>query len=147
MDLTVLMDQDHMFTLEDTDAAVERCEQRLDCAATDAASPKAKILATEILAPVNTAIELAALKATVKAQSAQFKALSAQLRGDTSGAKRACNGAPVEKKPIPVCTVCGKRGHNTMDYWDKLDADQAKLDAAKAVRDNKKTDVAKRQPI
>ena len=54
--------------------------------------------------------------------------LSAQLRGDTSGAKRASSGAPVDKKPISVCTVCGKRGHNAADCWDKLDADQAKLD-------------------
>ena len=90
--------------------------------------------------------ELAALKATTKAQDAKIKALSAQLRGDTSGAKRARSGAPVDKKPIPVCTVCGKRGHNAADCWDKLDADQAKLDVAKANRDKKKADMAKRQP-
>jgi hypothetical protein len=52
----------------------------------------------------------------------------------------------VDKKPIPVCTVCGKRGHNAADCWDKLDADQAKLDVAKANRDKKKADMAKRQP-
>jgi len=42
--------------------------------------------------------------------------------------------------------VCGKRGHNAADCWNKLDADQAKLDAAKAIRDKKKADMAKRQP-
>ncbi len=52
----------------------------------------------------------------------------------------------MDKKPIPVCTVCGKRGHNAADCWDKLDADQAKLDVAKAIRDKKKADMAKRQP-
>ena len=52
----------------------------------------------------------------------------------------------MDKKPIPVCTVCGKRGHNAADCWDKLDADQAKLDVAKANRDKKKADMAKRQP-
>ena len=45
-----------------------------------------------------------------------------------------------------MCTVCGKRGHNAADCWDKLDADQAKLDVAKANRDKKKADMAKRQP-
>jgi hypothetical protein len=95
---------------------------------------------------VSTAAELAALKATTKAQDAKIKALSAQLRGDTSGAKRARNGVPVEKKPIPVCTVCSKRGHNAVDCWDKLDADQAKLDLAKAARDKKKAVMSKRQP-
>ncbi len=71
----------------------------------------AKVLATEVeISGQDTAAELAALKATAKAQDAKIKALSAQLRGDTSGAKRARSGAPVDKKPIPVCTVCGKRG-------------------------------------
>ena len=143
--LTVLMDQEHMITLEDTDAAVRRCEQHLERAAIDAASPKAKVLATEVLAPDNTAIEFAALKATVKAQSPQVKALSAQLRSDTSDAKRARNGAPVERNLFQCAlfdSVCGKRGHNATDCWDKLDADQAKLDAAKAVRDKKKAERA-----
>jgi hypothetical protein len=76
----------------------------------------------------DTAAELAALKATTKAQDAKIKALSAELRGDTSGAKRSRTGAPVEKSPIPVCTVCGTPGHNAADCWDKPDADQAKLD-------------------
>ena len=44
-----------------------------------------------------------------------------------------------------MCTVCGKRGHNAADCWDKLDADQAKLDVAKANRDKKKADMAKLQ--
>ena len=52
----------------------------------------------------------------------------------------------MDKKPIPVCTVCGKRGHNAADCWDKLDADKAKLDLAMANRDKKKADMAKRQP-
>jgi len=124
--LTALMDQEHMITLEDTEAAVKRCEQHLQRAATDDTSPKAKVLATEISGQ-DTAAELAALKATIQAQDAKIKALSAQLRGDTSGAKRARNGVPVEKKPIPVCTVCSKRGHNAVDCWDKLDADQPKF--------------------
>jgi hypothetical protein len=123
--LTTLMDQEHMITLEDTEAAVKRCEQHLQRAATDDASPKAKVLATEISGQ-DTAAELAALKAIAKAQDAKIKALSAQLRDDTSGAKLARNGAPLEKKPIPVCTVCGKRGHNAVDCSDQLDADQTK---------------------
>ena len=57
-------------------------EQHLQRAATDDASPKAKVLATEISGQ-DTAAELAALKATTKAQDAKIKALSAQLRGDT----------------------------------------------------------------
>ncbi len=113
-----------------------RAKQHLQRAATNDASPKAKALATEIeISEQDTVAELAALKATVKVQDAKIKVLSAQLRGDTSGANRARNDAPVEKKPIPVCTVCGKRGHNAVDCWDKLDADQAKLDLAKANRD------------
>ena len=144
--LTTLMDQDHMITIEDTDAAIKRCELYLQRAATDEGSPK--VLATEVeISGQDTAAELAkAQDAKIKAQDAKIKALSAQLRGDTSGAKRARSGAPVDKKPIPVCTVCGKRGHNAADCWDKLDADQAKLDVAKANRDKKKADMAKRQP-
>ena len=58
----------------------------------------AKVLATEVeISGQDTAAELAALKATAKAQDAKLKA---QLRGDTSGAKRARSGAPVDKKPI-----------------------------------------------
>ena len=38
------------------------------------------------------------------------------------------------------------RPSNAADCWDKLDADQAKLDVAKANRDKKKADMAKRQP-
>jgi hypothetical protein len=49
-----------MITLEDTEAAVKRCEQHLQRAATDYASPKAKVLATEISGQ-DTAAELAAL--------------------------------------------------------------------------------------
>ena len=117
-----------MITIEDTDAAIKRCEQHLQRAATDEGSPK--VLATEVeISGQDTAAELAkAQDAKIKAQDAKIKALSAQLRGDTSGAKRARSGAPVDKKPIPVCTVCGKRGHNAADCWDKLDADQAKLE-------------------
>jgi hypothetical protein len=101
-------------------------------------------LATEISGQ-DTLAELAALKTTTKAQDDKIKAISAQLHGDTSGAKRARNGVPVEKKPIPVCTVCSKRGHNAVDCWDKLDADQAKLALAKAARDKKKADMSRRQ--
>jgi hypothetical protein len=119
--LTTLMDQEHMITLEDTEVAIKRCEQHLQRVSTDDASPKAKVLATEIeISGQDTAAELAALKATTKAQDAKIKTLSAQLR-----VKRARNGAPVEKKPIPGCTVCGERGHNAVDCWDQLDADQA----------------------
>jgi hypothetical protein len=106
--VTTLIDQEHMITLEDTEATLKRCEQHLQSAVTDDASPKAKILSTEI----SGQFKLAALKATTtKAQYAKVKGLSAQLRGVTSGAKRARNGVPVEKKPIPVCTACGKWGH------------------------------------
>jgi len=38
--LTILMDQEHMITIEDTDTAIKRCEQHLQRAATDEASPK-----------------------------------------------------------------------------------------------------------
>jgi hypothetical protein len=75
------MDQEHMITIEDTDAAIKRCEQHLQRAATDEGSPKAKVLATEVeISGQDTAAELAALKATAKAQDAKIKALSAQLR-------------------------------------------------------------------
>jgi hypothetical protein len=91
--LTILMDQEHMITIEDTNTAIKRCEQHLQRAATDEASPKAKVLATEVeISGQDTAAELAALKATTKAQDAKIKGLSTQLRGDTSGAKRARNG-------------------------------------------------------
>ncbi len=100
-------------------------------------TPKAKVLATDVeISGQDTAAELAALKATTKAQDAKIKALLAQLR----------SGAPEDKKPIPVCTLCCKRGHNAADCWDKLDADKAKLDLAMANRDKKKVDMAKRQP-
>jgi len=70
---------------------LKRCEQHLQRAATDDAFPEAKVLATEISVQ-DTGAELEALKTTTKAQDAKIKALSAQLRGDTSGAKRGCNG-------------------------------------------------------
>jgi hypothetical protein len=117
--LTTLMDQEHIITLEDTEATVKRCERHLHRAATEDASPKAKVLATEISGQDSVA-ELAALKATTKAQDAKIKALSAQLRGGTSGAKRARNGVPVEKKPIPVernlsqCEHCVWHNGSTM---------------------------------
>ena len=77
--LTILMDQEHMITIEDTDAAIKRCEQYLQRDATDEGSPK--VLATEVeISGQDTAAELAALKATAKAQDAKIKALSAQLR-------------------------------------------------------------------
>ena len=47
-------------------------------------------------------------------------------------------------RSLSQCTVCGKRGHNSADCWDKLDADQSKLDVAKANRDKKKADMASR---
>ena len=50
-------------------------------ASLDDASSKAKVLATEIeISGQDTAAELAALKATTKAQDAKIMALSAQLR-------------------------------------------------------------------
>jgi hypothetical protein len=105
--LTILMDQEHMISIEDTDAAIKRCEKHLQRAATDEGSPReAKIPATEVeISGQDTAAELAALKATTKTQDANIKAFSAQMRGDTSGAKRARSGDPVDKKPIPVHCV------------------------------------------
>ena len=96
------MDQEHMITLEDTDAAVKRCQQYLERAITDDASPKAKVLATEISATCrdlerDLRNKLPRLnlrhsrRLTTKAQDAKIKALSAQLR-----AKRAHNGDLVE---------------------------------------------------
>jgi hypothetical protein len=106
--LTTLMDQEHMITLEDTEAAVKRCEQHLQSAATDDASPKAKVLATEISGQ-DTAAELAALKSTTKDQDAKIKAMSAQLRGDTSGAKRARNGC-LQQTGAQCCGLLGQTG-------------------------------------
>jgi hypothetical protein len=88
--LTILMDQEHMITIEDTDTAIKRCEQHLQRAATDEGS--LKVLATKVeISGQDTAAELAALKATTKAQDAKIKTLSTQLRGDTSGVRcQAC---------------------------------------------------------
>jgi len=116
--LTILMDQEHMITIEDTDAAIKRCEQHLQRAATDEGSPtynvlplmRAKVLATEVeISGQDTAAELAALKATTKAQDAKIKALSAQLRGDTSGAKRA-RRAPQWTRSLSQCALCVANG-------------------------------------
>ena len=41
--LTTLMDQEHMITIEDTDAAIKRCEQYLQRAATDEGSPNGSL--------------------------------------------------------------------------------------------------------
>jgi hypothetical protein len=72
--LTTLMDQEHMITLEDTEAAIKRCEQHLQRAATVDASPKAKVLAPEVeISGQDTAAEFAALKATTKTQDAKIK--------------------------------------------------------------------------
>jgi hypothetical protein len=87
--LTTRMDQEHMITLKDTEAAIKRCEQHLHRAATDDASPKAKVLAPEIaISGQDTAAELAALKATTKAQDAKIKSLSSQLRAKTCAQRR-----------------------------------------------------------
>ena len=42
--LTILMDQEHMITIEDTDAAIKQCEQHLQRSATDEGSPKPRFL-------------------------------------------------------------------------------------------------------
>ena len=44
--LTILMDQEHMITIEDTDAAIKRCEQHLQRAATDEGSPKGSLVSS-----------------------------------------------------------------------------------------------------
>ena len=63
-----------MITLEDTEVAIKRCEQHLQRVSTDDASPKAKVLATEIeISGQDAVAELAALKATTKAQDAKTR--------------------------------------------------------------------------
>jgi hypothetical protein len=110
-----------MITLEDTEAAIKRCEQHLQRAATDDASPKAKVLATEIvISGQDTAAELAALKATTKAQDAKIKALSVQvniLEGTLGSGTRiqltGITGATTESERadavFPVLAVDGSR--------------------------------------
>jgi hypothetical protein len=62
---------------------------------------------------------------------------------------RRCRPSCVAIHRVPsvrAMAVCSKLGHNAVDCWDKLDADQAKLDLAKAAHDKKKSDTSKRQP-
>ena len=47
--------------------------------------------------------KFAAMEENMNAQDRNIQALQAQLRGDTTGAKRGCNGVPVQKKAVPVC--------------------------------------------
>jgi hypothetical protein len=89
---------------------------------------------------------LAAMEAENAEMKAHLKVLQTKLQGDTPGTKRNSNGKPVEKKTVPVCTACGKRGHTKEKCWDGLDAAKEKLDTAIAQRDKKKADIAKRKP-
>ena len=139
--LTQLQDDDHMLTLEDTDAAIKRAEQYLhrnEDAGADNKDKKVVFKADVEDAESAQSKEFDALKA-------QVQALQAQLRGDTPGAKRGRNGVPV-KKEIPVCAKCKKRGHKEEDCWDGLDDAKAKLDAALAKREKQKEDIARRKP-
>lgn len=138
--LTQLQDDDHMLTLEDTDVAIKRAEQYLH-RNEDAGADKDKKVAFK--ADVEDAESAQSEK--FAALEAQVKALQAQLRGDAAGAKRARNGVPV-KKEVPVCGKCKKRGHETEDCWQDLDAQKEKVDKAIANRDKKMKETAQRKP-
>ena len=109
--LTTLMDQEHMITIEDTDAAIKRCEQHLQRAATDEGSPKAKVLATEVeISGQDTAAELA------KAQDAKIKPRTPRSRRS----RRSCAAthrvpsvhaaAPQWTRSLSQCALCVANG-------------------------------------
>ena len=72
--------------------------------------PKAKVLATEVeISGQDTAAELAALKATAKAQDAKIKALSAQLRA-THRVPSVHAAAPQWTRSLSQCALCVSDG-------------------------------------
>ena len=142
--LTQLQDDEHMLSLKDTDVAINRAEQYMHRNEEASAAVKDKVTFKADVDDVEDRnIKFAAMEKKIQA-------LQAQPRGDTAGAKRSCNGAPVHKKAVPVCLKgkggCGKRGHIVDDCWEDLDAAKAKIDAAMAKRDKKKGEIAKRKP-
>jgi hypothetical protein len=140
--LTHLQDDDHMLTLDDTDAAIKRAEQYLHRNDDAGEDTKDKVA---FAAGVGNDQD-----AKLVALEAQVQALQAQLRGDTAGSKRGRNGVPVDKKVIPVCLKeqggCGKRGHTVDNCWHNLDDQKAKIDAALEKRDKKMKEIAQRKP-
>ena len=86
-----------MLTLEDTDVAIKRAEQYLHRSDGTGAAVKDKVAFKADVDDVEDRdIKIAAMEKKIQA-------LQAQLRGDTAGAKRGCNGAPVHKKAVLVC--------------------------------------------
>ena len=124
-----------MLTLEDTDVAIKRAEQYLHHGNEAGAAVKDKVA---FKADVGDAGDR---DAKFAAMEKKVQALQVQLRGDTAGAKRGRNGAPVQKKAVPVCVKekggCGKRGHTVEDFWEDLDAAKANIDAVMAKRNKK----------
>ena len=111
--LTQLQNDEHIVTFEDTDVAIKRDEQYLPRSNEAGAAVKNKVA---LKADVGDAEDRDARGA---AMEEKVQALQAQLRGDTAGAKRGRNGAPVQKMAVPVCFKekggCGKRGHTVED--------------------------------
>ena len=155
--LTELLDDDHMLTLAETDTAMKRAEQHLHGA--EGSGPDAKDDVKVAFAagvdddstPQDT--RLTAMEAENAKMKAQLKVLQAKLSGDKPGTKRNRGGNPVDKKPVPVCSSCGKRGHTKDKCWDgldaakeKLEAEKDKLDVAIAQREKKKEEISKRKP-
>ena len=95
--LTQLQDNEHMLTLEDTDVAIKRAEQYLHHNDGAGAAVKDKVA---LKADVGFAEDP---DAKFAAMEKKIQALQAQMHGDTAGAKRGRNGAPVQKKAVPVC--------------------------------------------
>ena len=146
--LTELLDDDHMLTLAETDVAIKRAEQHLgrhEGAASDAKDDVKVAFAAGIDGSTPQDTRLTAMEAENAEMKAQLKALQAKLSGEKPGTKRNRGGNPVDKKPVPVCAACGKRGHIKDECWDALDAEKEKIDAAIAKREKKKADIAKRK--
>jgi len=141
------MDQEHMITLEDTEAALKRCEQHLQRAATDDASPKAKVLATE-MSGQDTAAELAAHSRRLP----KLKTLkSRRYRPSCVAIHRVPSVRAIAsqlKRNLSQCALFAANGGTILwivgTNWTRTKP--SPLDLAKAARDKKKADMSKRQP-
>ena len=112
--LTQLQDDEHMLTLEDTEVAIKRAEQYLHRNDGEGAAVKDKVA---LQADVGDAEDP---DAKFAAMEKKIQALQAQLRGDTAGAKRGRNGAPVQKKAVPVCLKGKRRLRQTRTHSRRL---------------------------
>jgi uncharacterized protein YjgD (DUF1641 family) len=147
--LTELLDDDHMLTLAETDIAMKRAEQYLgrnEGAGSDAKDDVKVAFAAGVDDSTPQDTRLTVMEAENAEMKAQLKVLQAKLSGDKPGTNRNRVGNPVDKKLVPVCSSCGKRGHIKDDCWDALDAEKEKIDAAIAKREKKKAEIAKRKP-